>query len=210
MEDQVLLLHGFNKTSRDMATLSAHLEERGFHCRSLNLPLTRLEFDRSASRVEQALLEMTAGNNRKIHLVGHSTGGLLIRQVLKETSVADLIGRCVQIAAPNQGSSLAYTASKVKGYTYYFKTLRSLHTDYIEKLNLPEAQAVSIGAIAGTRSHLWLGKLLKGANDGRVELASVHYPGLADFIELPYGHKEIHHQQETAELIVRFLRSGHF
>ncbi|MGE7546694.1 alpha/beta hydrolase [Sporosarcina newyorkensis] len=210
MNDQVLLLHGFNKNSRDMKTLSTYLEEQGYHCRSLNLPLTRLEFDKSVLLVEQVLSEMALHKDARIHLVGHSTGGLLIRKVLKETDNLAAIGRCVQIATPNHGSQLAYVASKIVGYTQYFRTLRSLHTTYIEQLNLSKDPPCPIGAIAGTRNHLWLGKLLEGDNDGRIELASVQYPGLTDFISVPYGHKEIHHQREVADLTVRFLKLGQF
>ncbi|MDV6377781.1 alpha/beta hydrolase [Sporosarcina sp. GW1-11] len=210
MGEQVLLLHGFSKTARDMQTLATNLESRGYQCQSLNLPLTRREFDLSTALVENTLYDMASKQDTKIHLVGHSTGGLLLRNVLKETEVIQSIGRCVQIATPNRGSRLAHIASKVMRSTEYFRTLKSLHASYIEKLNLPDFTPFPIGGIAGTRNHLWLGKLLPGENDGLVELESVHYPGLSDFITLPYGHTEIHHKQEVAELTARFLQTGRF
>ncbi|WP_313237819.1 esterase/lipase family protein [Sporosarcina ureae] len=210
MEGRVLLLHGFNKNSRNMQTLSTYLEYHGFQCRSLDLPLTYHEFDQALYHVEKHLSDMVSKNDAPIHLVGHSVGGLLIRKVLQETQWMDSIGHCVQIATPNRGSQLAHVASKISGYTECYRTLRSLNATYIEQLNLPDITPFSIGAIAGTRNHLWLGKLLQGENDGRVELDSVYYPGLADFITVPYGHKEIHHQKEVAELTARFLQTGHF
>lgn len=210
MQEQVLLLHGFTRNARDMRTISSHLEHRGFHCSSLDLPLTRLEFDRSIYLVEKQMYDMASQNNKPVHLVGHSTGGLIIRKVLQETELNDSIGRCVQIATPNRGSQLAHVASKIKGYTEYYRTLLSLNPTYIEQLKMPDVTPYSIGAIAGTRNHLLLGKLIKGANDGRVELDSVNYPGLKDFITLPYGHNEIHHKKEVAELTARFLQTGHF
>ncbi|PID20875.1 alpha/beta hydrolase [Sporosarcina sp. P3] len=210
MDEQVLLLHGFNKSSRDMQTLFTYLEQHGFHCRSLDLSFTYHEFGQSFFLVEEVLSEMVSHKKTPIHLVGHSTGGLLIRKVLQETQWMDSIGHCVQIATPNRGSRLAHVAGKIAGYTECYRTLRSLNATYIEQLNLPDITSYSIGAIAGTRNHLWLGKLIQGANDGRVELDSVYYPGLSDFIALPYGHKEIHHQKEVAELTARFLQTGHF
>lgn len=210
MGEQVLLLHGFTKNGRDMKTLATHLEKLGYECHSLNMPLTRREFDLSTTLVENALYDMACKKDTKIHLVGHSTGGLLLRNVLKETEAMESIGRCVQIATPNGGSQLAHIASKLKGCTDYFRTLKSLHTSYIQQLNLPDKTPFSIGGIAGTRNHLWLGKLIRGENDGLVELDSVHFPGLSDFITLPYGHKEIHHKPEVANLTARFLQVGHF
>ncbi|AXI00012.1 alpha/beta hydrolase [Sporosarcina sp. PTS2304] len=210
MSEQVLLLHGFNKSSCDMQPLARNLESYGYECQSLNLPLTRREFDFSTALVENALYDIASKKDTKIHLVGHSTGGLLLRNVLKETEAIQSIGRCVQIATPNRGSQLAHMASKIMGYTQYFRTLKSLHSTYIEKLKLPDTTPFPIGGIAGTRNNVWLGKLLPGENDGLVELASVHYPGLSDFVTLHYGHLEIHHKPEVADLTAHFLQTGRF
>jgi hypothetical protein len=38
----------------------------------------------------------------------------------------------------------------------------------------------------------------------------VKFDGLKDFVELPYGHKDIHYQLETVELIDAFLKNGRF
>lgn len=208
--DHVLLLHGFNKSSKDMAALSKYLETFGFHCHSLTLPLTRREFDRVTQLVANEVEELARSNGSTVHLVGHSTGGLLIRHLLTDRSVAVRIGRCVQLATPNKGSQLAMLADTIKGYTDYFRTLKSLHTAYIEKLSLINDTPIEMGAIAGTTSNLWLGRFIKGENDGRVEVSSVDIPELTDFTTLPFGHKDIHYHYETAVLIARFLNTGSF
>jgi hypothetical protein len=69
---------------------------------------------------------------------------------------------------------------------------------------------VEIAAIAGNKNNLFLGNLIRDENDGRVELSSVFYPELKDIITLPFGHIEIHHQQETAKWVDTFLRTGKF
>lgn len=208
--DQVLLLHGFNKNARDVQQLASNLESLTFQCRSITLPLTRQEFDQSFQLVMEEIEKMSSRQNGGIHLVGHSTGGLLIRKVLTDSDASKKIGRCVQIATPNQGSQLATIAGSIKGYTGWFRTLKSLDASYIQKLRLSNEQGIEVGAIAGTHNNLWLGKLLKGENDGRVEVASVDIPDLTDFTTLHYGHKEIHYQYETAVLTARFLKTGSF
>lgn len=208
--DEILLLHGFNKTAKDMAALSSHLEMLGFRCHSITLPLTRHEFDYSVHAVSNRLKELEKNPSGKIHLVGHSTGGLLIRKVLSDSALSMRIDRCVQIATPNQGSRLAELAGGIKGYSNFFRTVRSLHSSYIQQLNLKPVGEVEIGAIAGTKNNLWLGHLIDGQSDGRVEVSSVPYEDLTDFAMLPYGHKEIHYQHETAVMTAQFLRTGRF
>ncbi|MBD7908572.1 alpha/beta fold hydrolase [Sporosarcina gallistercoris] len=208
--ENVLLLHGFNKTAKDMEALADHLEMLDFRCHSITLPLTRHEFDYSVLTVSKRLKELEKNHSGKIHLVGHSTGGLLIRKVLSDFDLSMRIDRCVQIATPNQGSRLAELAGSIKGYCSLFRTVRSLHATYIQQLNLTNVAGIEIGAIAGTKSNLWLGHLIDGQNDGRVEVSSVPYEELTDFTTLPYGHKEIHHQRETAVMTAQFLKTGRF
>lgn len=52
--------------------------------------------------------------------------------------------------------------------------------------------------------------MLKGANDGRIEVNSVKADFLTDFIMLPYGHKEIHYQFKTAKAVACFFQNGNF
>lgn len=208
--ENILLLHGFNKTAKDMSALSKHLETLGYRCHSITLPLTRREFEYSVDTVANKLKELEGMHAGKVHLVGHSTGGLLIRKVLSDSDLSIRIDRCVQIATPNKGSHLAALAGTIKGYSYFFRTVKSLHASYIQQLNLINVGKVEIGAIAGTKNNLWLGHLIGEQSDGRVEISSVAYEELTDFAMLPYGHKEIHHRRETAVLTAQFLRSGRF
>lgn len=212
MFNKVVLIHGFNKNKRDMKVLESNLSKRQFQCISVNLPLTYEKIEHCAFRFEEIFERIIKDMNseEKISLIGHSSGGLVIRKFLSETKFLQNVHRCVLIATPNQGTKLADHADRVsKTFTRVFKTLHSLHTKNIELLKLKETH-IEIGAIAGNKSDLLLGKLLKNANDGRVEVESVFYKGLKDFIILPYGHKEIHYQKETADLIMNFILHGTF
>jgi hypothetical protein len=55
-----------------------------------------------------------------------------------------------------------------------------------------------------------LGYLIPGENDGRVDIKSVEFDNMKDFIKLNYGHKEIHHKKETAHYVDLFIKTGSF
>jgi pimeloyl-ACP methyl ester carboxylesterase len=210
---KVILIHGFSKNPKDMKPLERHLELMGYNCIIPNLPLTFKEFDYSALVLEDMIDEVIKDNWKqedKIHLVGHSTGGLVIRKLISQTKHTSKIGRCVLVATPNKGSKLANIATHFKPVGAIYRTLRSLNYEYIEQSTFTQVHEIEIAAIGGNKNNLLLGNLIGDVNDGRVELRSVYYPELTDFIILPYGHNEIHHQAVTAKWIDSFLQTGKF
>lgn len=213
MNKKVILVHGYFKTEKDMFALKTKLEKKSFEVHTINLPLTfkklKSVMPLFKAEVEKIIAETEKGE--EINFVGHSTGGLLIRRFLAVTDYKNKIGRIVLIAAPNKGSQLAYFAKKYfRPFTDVFKTLASIEVENVKKLELAAASDFEMAAIAGNKSNLFLGRLLIKENDGRIRVKSVKIPGLKDFIVLPYGHKDIHFQEETADLVAEFLESGSF
>jgi esterase/lipase len=213
IEKKVILVHGYNKNQKDMISLKNNLEKLGYSGTLVTLPLTfkKIEYCTSLFKEKVEKIISNLDKNEKISLIGHSTGGLIIRHFLSTTEHLSKIDRAVLIATPNHGSYLAALAARLSTtFIKIFKTLDSLHPNKIHRLKLKNIATVEIGAIAGNKNNLILGKLLQEENDGRVQVSSVKYHGLKDFIILPYGHKEIHHQFKTAELVDSFLRNGKF
>ena len=213
MKEKVVLVHGYFKSEKDMFALKSELEEAAFEVITINLPLTFKKLKSTLpffkTEVENIISELS--DAEKIHFVGHSTGGLLIRRFLAMTKYKDRIGRIVLIAAPNQGSKLAGFARKYfKPLTDVFKTLSSIDHQNVRRLKLAAAEDFEMGAIAGNNSNFFLGRLLTKENDGRVRVESVNFSGLKDFVVLPYGHKDIHYQEQTANLVANFLEHGNF
>lgn len=213
MGKKIILIHGYNKKSKDMKVLKNNLETKGYEGILVDLPLTFKEIEHSTNILENMISEIIKdiGMDEKIHLVGHSTGGLIIRHLLTITKYLHKIGKCVLIATPNNGSELADIAgSNLKIAMKILRTLKSLQSENIKKLKLKDDHGIEIAAIAGNKQNLFLGRFLNGENDGRVTINSVKFDGLNDFISLQYGHKDIHYQFETAELIDSFLKNGKF
>lgn len=208
MGNKVFLIHGFNKGAADMYPLERFLSQRGYDCITLSFELRFQPFEHAAE-VLSACLKNKIMDGEKVFLVGHSTGGIVIRKVLSDHVCAGKVARAVLIATPNQGSGLAGAAHMIRPFTAVYKTLISITPDFLHQYPFAPSN-VEIGAIAGDRAGLLLGKMLRERNDGRVETASVWLPDIKDFLILPYHHKQIHHQPETAGLIDRFFRHGSF
>lgn len=211
-KERVLLIHGFHRTYKDMTPLRELLLEKGYKVSRINLPLTFTTIEEATLALieiaEKKIPRLRPGE--KIHLVGHSTGGLIIRHFLAVSDFLPYVGRCVLIATPNQGYKLAETAAKIsKTYISIYKTMNSLIPENVQNLEMIEDE-VEIGAIAGTKGLPIISNFIEGVNDGRIEVDAVKYEGLKDFVTLPFHHMEIHKREETAELVDRFLRTGSF
>lgn len=209
----VVLVHGYSKGPADMHPLADFLKEAGYSPVTVDLPLTFDLVQEAAEIFEKKVGKLLSGlpDNESIAMVGHSTGGIVIRYFLTHSSDRRRISRAILIAAPNQGSRLAGMAGDISDLLVEtFATLDSLQPEKISELALTDPKEARIGAVAGNKDDLALGRLLKNENDGRVEVESVYYPELDDFIVLPFNHNEIHHRQETAALVTRFLESGRF
>ena len=213
MKKRIVLVHGFYKKSKDMVVLKNNLENMNYQVSLVDLPLTYKSVSDCVnvfnSQMEEIGLQNSAAG--KVSLIGHSTGGIIIRLFLQQTEHLASIGRCVLIATPNKGSGLVDILLRVfRPAIKVFKPLDYLRTEKLMATERQEFQRVEVGAIAGNNNNLLLGKLLKNENDGRVAVDSVKVEGLKDFIVLPYGHQEIHYKNETAKLVDNFIRFGAF
>ncbi|NLG33333.1 MAG: alpha/beta hydrolase [Syntrophomonadaceae bacterium] len=146
----------------------------------------------------------------KIHLVGYSMGGLVIRSFLACNDIPQL-GRCVLIATPNQGTKLADISEKyLKPLVLIVRPLQVLTTNCLNIGQPMNQSKIEIGVIAGNKNNHPLGVFLTPDSDGLVEVESTKYTDMSDFIIVPYGHLEIHRQTATAQLVHRFLQTGSF
>lgn len=211
---RIILIHGYNKNEKDMEVLGNYLVEMGYKVEYLNLPLLFKEIDYSIAHLKDFLFDLQrSGVNKReeIILIGHSSGGLVIRGAINDKRVRRIVDKVILIACPNQGCKLADYAKKYLPFMRrIFKTLKSLESDNINKLNVYKGRMIDIAAIAGSEPNLFLGRFLDEKNDGRVEVDEVMMNGLKDFLILPLGHKEIHKRIGTATYINNFIKRSSF
>lgn len=208
----IILVHGYNKSESDMKFLKENFEQMGYRSITETVPLLFNSVETCVNifkeKVEKILIE--EANYKKIHFIGHSMGGIIIRKFLENNKIENL-GRCILIATPNRGMKLAdFAEKKVRLFGRIFKPIHdtvSYRMKINKPMNIPEPE---IGVIAGNKNNLILGLLLSKNSDGRVEVEETKFEGMKEFMVLNYGHKEIHHKSETVKLADNFLQNGTF
>ena len=104
----VILLHGLFHNRACWTWAKFRLRRRGLrNLHTINLPAWKnveTLTERLALKVDELRL---AGAGERIHLVGHSMGGIIARNYLQLRGGAERVERCVLLASPNHGSKLA-------------------------------------------------------------------------------------------------------
>lgn len=206
----VVLLHGIGKPRLDMFAMARGFRRRGYAVVNWPYPSRREPIDRLAGRLGD-LLGAHAGAKR-VHLVTHSMGAIVARACLSR-GVPGNLGRLVMVAPPNQGSRLASILGDLAPFRWYFGPAgQQLRDDgaggFCPGAGIPPCE---FGIIAGgTGRRRGINPLLKGDDDGTVELSSTQLDGAGDYVVLPYPHSFIHMMPETIRLAAAFLESGVF
>lgn len=146
-----------------------------------------------------------------IHFVTHSQGGIVLRQYFSNHTVADA-GRVVMLAPPNHGSEIA---DHLNGRWWYNRATgaagRELGTNGGSLPNRLGAMPLSVGVIAGTRSHEpWFAHYFRGPNDGKVSVESTKLDGMSDFIAVDASHTFMMDSPKVWVQVAAFLADGRF
>jgi pimeloyl-ACP methyl ester carboxylesterase len=207
----VVLVHGFGRTGYNMGFLKNYFVEQGYAVWAPTLPTAFRSVDACAGILAKKLADRDSIEAyERVHFVGHSMGGLIIRRYLADHDLPNM-GKCVLIGSPNGGTPLGAIARKwLPPLTWISPAYQSFQPGGVPITHPMHNPPPDFGAIAGDGGGLLLGRLIDTVNDGRVPVDSVPFPGMTAFILLHYHHDEIHHKKETADLIARFLETGLF
>ncbi len=146
----------------------------------------------------------------RLHLVGHSAGGVLLLRALADSPVlADRVSRVVLLGTPYSDSAAARSLLRLPGGR------RMLGRTLQEWLATPRPRPDprhQVGVIAGSRP-LGLSRMLirlPGINDGAVSLEEARVPGACDTLVLPVAHSSLILSAGVADEVAAFLRTGRF
>ncbi len=203
----VVFVHGLWMTGVDMWWLRRGMARRGCRVKQFSYPAIRCDVKQNAARLD-AFLKKHGGDVEVIHLVGHSLGGLVIRQMFHDFP-QQKPGRIVTLGTPHSGSAIAHLFNRSRpGRLVLGKsTIRGLLGD------MPPWHGVrELGVIAGTKDH-GIGRAfcaLPQPNDGTVAVEETRLPEMTDHIQLPVAHSGMLLSNEVIRQTSHFLGQGCF
>jgi len=208
-EEAVVLVHGLGRSRTSMMVLAQRLEWAGYGVVTVGYRSLRTAFPDQVATV-RSVVERCCAESPRIHFVGHSLGGLVIRGYLAETPPEQL-GRVVLLAPPNQGSLFVDWLDDIPVATEVLgpvgSSLGTDSTDIPATLPPPDYE---MGIIAGNRAIQPIGHLaIPGPDDGIVSVEQTRVAGVP-VIVLPRSHAFIMSSRYTAQAVIEFLRTGEF
>jgi pimeloyl-ACP methyl ester carboxylesterase len=212
-KDCVVLLHGLARTASSMSKMEEALQDEGYATANVDYPSRDYEIAELANIAVEEGLAMCRANDgiRKIHFVTHSLGGILLRQYLNTSSIAEL-GRVVMLGPPNQGSRASDDMLGVPGFDW----LNGPAGYQLGKgeNSVPLALGpveFELGIIAGNRTiDPITSAILDNPDDGRVSVEDTKVDGMDDFIVVEHSHAFMMRMRGPIELTKAFLRNGSF
>ena len=218
--NRTILIHGLHQTALIMRPLAKRLQAQGLDTHQYGYRSMRDGIQTNSQRLNQ-WLEQNHYPDQPIDLVGHSLGGLIIRDFVTQYPKWQ-IGRCVTLGTPHMGSICA---------DYIWRlTPAMVGKSYLDALDgtvAPLPEHITLGIIAGNRPY-GLGqvflqyhnrKLRKAdsplldeylVHDGTVYLKETKLDAATDHLIMPVSHTGMLIDNNVAKQTEYFLQHGQF
>lgn len=219
-KNRVILIHGLHQAPFIMRPLAKRLQAQGFDTHQYGYRSMRDSIAVNSQRLN-AWLQTNHDPKQPLDLVGHSLGGLIIRDFVSYYPHWQ-ISQCVTLGTPHLGSICADyiwgLAPAVVGKSYL---------DALDGTVAPLPDNISLGVIAGDKPQ-GLGQLLLQyhnrklqrqshplldnyrAHDGTVYVAETKLITAADHLIMPVSHTGMLVNSEVAQQTSYFLKNGQF
>lgn len=206
MGEHIVLVHGLWMHGALMSWMGRRLTRAGYTVHLYTYPSVRMSMAENARRLAAFCQALGA---LRLHLVGHSLGGLLIARMLDEPHRLNL-GRMVLLGAPFVDSHAARRLSRVRLGCI---AVGASVAEWLRGARPAQLARYEVGVIAGDRG-VGLGMLvardLPSPHDGTISVAETQVPGARDHIVLRVSHSEMVISVQVVRQICEFLRRGHF
>lgn len=200
----VVLVHGLWMNGFAMLPLAWRLEHCGF-------AVTRHGY-RSVSRGLQenarALAVVCNRQTARLHLVGHSLGGLVILAMLAEHTEIP-VHRVVLLGSPYADSAAVHGMER---FGWSRRAIGRSVRDWLDQPRPAIPDGVELGVIAGDLP-VGLGRVfvrMPAASDGVVLVEETHVPGARDSVLLHTSHSAMLISPAVAAQVCAFLATGRF
>jgi pimeloyl-ACP methyl ester carboxylesterase len=203
--DAVVLLHGAWMNRLVMAYLTHTLRREGFAARALTY---RTMSENLEDHLVQLAARIAALDAPRVHLVGHSLGGVISLRYLQHEPDTR-VRRVVLLGAPVAGCRAAAALSRRSGGNFLLGRSSAM---WLAPIDVSLPADVEVGVIAGTRA-FGLGRMLvrlPPPNDGVVCVDETRLPAMRDHLVLLLAHSEMLVSPGAARQTAAFLRTGAF
>lgn len=209
-DDYVVILHGIARSNKHMQKLATYLQKDGFEVINLSYPSTTYPIEELTEIINKDILAQ-ATENKKIHFIGYSMGGLMVRALIHKYHYKNL-GKVVQLAPPNQGSEVA---DFVKNFWPYKKIFgpagQQLVTNQTAVKHLFGEVNYELGIIAGNATIDPISSaIIPGENDGKVAVERTKVEGMKDHIVISASHTLFPSNKTVQKQTLFFLKNGNF
>lgn len=204
-QDTILLLHGIWMPSWVMLVLGSRLREAGY---KVLTPAYNSVTQTPAQNAQQLYQALCNEFTPRLHVVGHSLGGLVGLHLLAQ--YPDLpLGRLVTLGSPVNGSSIARLLKPLPAVGEAFGQSMSAG---LSGEGVPVQPQREWGAIIGTLG-VGLGTLFlwgKSPHDGAVTVTEAEHAAQKERLYVPVTHTGLIYSQHVAAMILRFIQTGSF
>ena len=210
--EAVVLIHGLWMHGLTMEPMRWRLEHKhGYVVHTYSYPSVAQGLAVNVTRLVDFLRGV---QGQRVHLVGHSLGGVLALRALDRMPNA-APGRVVCLGSPLVDSGAARSLKRWKGGDILLgKLIREAVLE--NPLERYEGKR-DVGVIAGDAGFgmgLLLNSLaldaLEGPHDGTVAVDETRLPGIKDHVVLPVNHTWMLVSRDVADQAASFIRSGAF
>ena len=204
MTEHVILLHGVWMRGLTLFALARRLRSAGYTVDVFDYASVFGDSTRTCERLRTRMREVEA---ERVHLVGHSLGGILALEATRR--MRDLPrGHIVCLGPPLKGSSVARLLAHFPGGRWILGSNRNVLVAGVERWD----GSRPVGVVAG-QMPFGLGVTigaLTAPHDGTVAVEETRLGGLADHCTVDATHTGLLFSSDVAELTVGFLRNGRF
>lgn len=191
----VVLIHGLAAHRVLMWPLSRRLHQLGFQTSRFGYRSLFGTIERHAEKFARYLEKYESDPSiKRIHIVAHSMGSIVTRQMLLDQTPSKL-GRIVMLGAPNHGSPVARYLGYALPFCRTLNQISSQPNSYVN--NLPQPAGYEIGVVAAK-------------HDRVIPEPNIHLDHESDFVSIFSGHNGLLVRPTAAKRVQEFLVSGRF